>query len=105
MASHPRWNGGSAQPPPSISPRVYVCLALAQLTFLGLALLTRDRDLGAVLPGLLRAGAALMGVGFALTLAVDRGRYLFGRPRPSRLAWAWFGLSVLCTVFALLLHI
>jgi hypothetical protein len=105
MTSRPRWNGGGAQAPPPISPRVYVCFALLQLILPGAALLTKHRDAGEVLPGLLRAGAALMGVGFALTLAVDRGRYLFGRPRPSRLAWAWFGLSVLCTVFALLLHI
>ena len=105
MTSHPRWNGGGAQPPRPISPRVYVCFALSQLIFLGVGLLTGDRDLGGVLPGLLRAGAALMGVGFALTLCVDRGRYLFRQPRPSRVAWVWFALSVLCTILAPLLPV
>jgi hypothetical protein len=103
MAHQAQWNGGGAQTTPPISPRVYVGFALSQLIFLGLALLTRDRDLGAVLPDLLRAGAALMGVGFALTLGVDRGRYLFGRSRSSRLAWVWLALSVLCTLIAPLL--
>jgi hypothetical protein len=103
MASHPRWNGGGVQVRPPISPRVYVCFALSQLIFLGSALLTRHRDVRDALPGLLRAGAALMGVGFALTLGVDRGRYLFGQPRSSRFAWAWVALSVLCTLLAPLL--
>jgi drug/metabolite transporter (DMT)-like permease len=105
MTGHPRWNGGAAQAPP-ISPRVYVCCVLVQLLFLGSALLTRHRDVGHVLPGLLRAGASLMGVGFALTLGVDRGQYLLRKPPPSRLAWVWVALSVLCTLIAplLLMH-
>jgi hypothetical protein len=103
MTGHPRWNGGAAQASPSISPRVYVCFVLVQLLFLGSALLTRHRDVGHVLPGLLRAGASLMGVGLALTLGVDRGRYLFRTPPPSRLAWVWVALSVLCTLIAPLL--
>lgn len=103
MTGYPRWNGGGAQAPPSISPRVYVCFALLQLICLGSALLTRDRDVGAVLPGLLRAGASLLGVGFALTLGVDRGRYLFSKHPPSRLAWVWLALSILCTLLAPLL--
>ena len=103
MTSHPRWHGGGAQPPPPISPRAYVCFGLSQRICLGLALLARRRDVGDVLPGLLRARASLMGVGFALTLGVDRGRYLFGRPRSSRLPWVWLALSVLCTVIAPLL--
>jgi hypothetical protein len=102
MTSPPQWNGSGVQATP-ISPRVYVLFVLLQLIFLGSALLTRHRDVGDVLPGLLRAGAALMGVGFALTLGVDRGRYLFGRPRSSRLAWVWVALSVLCTILAPLL--
>ena len=71
MTGHPRWNGGGAQAPPPISPRVYVCFAIVQLIFLGSALLARHRNVGEVLPGLLRAGVSLIGVGFALTLCVD----------------------------------
>jgi hypothetical protein len=103
MTGHRRWNGGAAQAPPPIPPRVYVGFVLFQLLFLGSALLTRQRDVGHVLPDLLRAGASLMGVGVALTLGVDRGRYLFRTPPPSRLAWGWVALSALCTLIAPLL--
>jgi hypothetical protein len=103
MTGHLRWNGGAAQAPPPISPWVYVCFVLLPLLCLGSALLTRHRDVGHVLPGLLRAGASLMGVGLALTFGVDRGRYLFHTPPPSRFAWVWGALSVLWTLLAPLL--
>jgi hypothetical protein len=44
MTGHLRWNGGDAQAPPPISPRVYVGFVLLQLLFLGSALLTWTRS-------------------------------------------------------------
>ena len=98
MASHPRWNGSGSPATTQIFPRVYVLCVLSQLILLGLALLTSGRDVEGVLPGLLRAGSSLMGVGFALTLCLDRGRYCFRQHPPSRFAWVWLALSVLCTI-------
>ena len=103
MACQPRGNGGGAQATPPLSPRLYGLATLLQLIFLGLALITMHRDVGYVLPRLMRAGSSIMGVGFALTVWVDRGRYLFSKPPPSRLAWVWLALSVLCTIIGPLL--
>ena len=103
MTGYPQWNGNGSPATTHISPRVYVLCVLSQLILLGLALLTRRRDVGEVLPGLLRAGASLMGLGFALTLWLDRGWYLFRQPPPSRLAWVWLALSALCALMAPLL--
>ena len=85
MTSHLRRNGSGSLATTPISPWVYAVFVLLQLICLGSALLTRRQDVGHVPPGLLRAGASLMGMGFALTLGVDRGRFLFSEPAPSRL--------------------
>jgi drug/metabolite transporter (DMT)-like permease len=47
--------------------------------------------------------SSLMGVSVALALCVDRGRYLFRQHPPSRRAWVWLALSVLCTIIGPLL--